>query len=141
MSVQRSNVNYSAKGFGTALGAIAYYGYERHINNGFAGFKGELVNAGEGTPAGRQGAGVYGHILFSSGAELIAKAGFPEGAAAYQANRLKDWGQAYFGSSQYESERAGNIAGKAIGDQLWKYFGGKMSQSEFINNLCSILCE
>jgi hypothetical protein len=141
MGVQRRNVNFSAKGFGMALAAIAYYGYERHIHNGFAGFRGELVNAGEGTPAGRQGAGVYGHILFSSGAELVARAGFAEGAAAYQANRLKDWGQALFGSSQYQSERAGNIAGKAVGNQLWQYFGGKMSQGELSNDLRGILCE
>jgi hypothetical protein len=72
---------------------------------------------------------------------LVAKAGFAEGAAAYQANRLKDWGQALFGSSQYQSERLGNIAGKAVGDQLWTYFGGKMSQSELIDNLRGILCE
>jgi RHS repeat-associated protein len=141
MGVQRNNINFSAKGYGMALAAIAYYGYASHINNGFTGFKGELVNAGEGTPAGRQGAGVYGHILFSSGAELIARAGFAEGVAAYQGNRLKDWGQALFGSSQYQSERAGNIAGKAVGDQLWQYFGGKMSQSELNNNLSGILCE
>jgi hypothetical protein len=141
VGMQRSNVSFSAKAYGMALASIAYYGYERHIHNGFAGFKGALVNAGEGTEAGAQGAGVYGHILFSSGAQLIARAGFAEGAAAYQANRLKDWGQALFGSSQYQSERAGNIAGKAVGDQLWQYFGGKMSQGEFSNNLRGILCE
>jgi RHS repeat-associated protein len=141
MGVRHSNVNFSAKGFGTALAATAYYGYEKHIHNDFEGFKGELVNAGDGTKEGKQGAGVYGHILFSSGAELVAKAGFAEGAAAYHANRLKDWGQALFGSSQYQSERAGNIAGKAVGDQLWKFFGGKMSQSELINGLRGILCE
>jgi len=72
---------------------------------------------------------------------LVAQAGFREGATAYHANRLKDWGQALFGSSQYQSERAGNITGKAVGDQLWAYFGGKMSQDDLINNLRGILCQ
>jgi hypothetical protein len=80
MRVQRSNVEYSAKGFGMALAAIAYYGYAGHINNGLTGFRGELVNAGRDT-GWQAGAGVNRHILFSSGAELVARAGFAEGAA------------------------------------------------------------
>jgi RHS repeat-associated protein len=140
MGLNRSSRIWTAKLWGTELAAFAYSGYERHIHNGSEGFKGELVDAGEGTPEGRQGAGVYGHILFSSGARLVERAGYLEGWAAYQGNRLKDWGQALFGSSQYQSERAGNIAGRSVGDHLWNYLGGKMSQAELENNLSRVLC-
>lgn len=90
------NLQYWVKGFGTGLAAVAYYGHNQHIHNGYAGFKGDLVSAGAGTPAGAQGAGVYGHILFNSGVELIARAGFAEGVAAYHANRFKNLGTSAF---------------------------------------------
>lgn len=105
----------TARIYGSDLAELAYFGYERHIHIEFKGFKSELVDAGDGSPEGRQGAGAYGHILFSAGTMLIQKSGDPGGWVAHQGNRLKDWGQAVVGSSQYQSERAGNIAGRAVG--------------------------
>ena len=114
----------TARLWGSDLAKLAYSGYERHIHNAFEGFKPELVSAGENSPQGPQGAGVYGHLLFSSGMRLIQNSGDPGGAAAYHLNRFKDWAQAWSGNSQYPSERAGNIAGRAVGDALWNYLGG-----------------
>ncbi|MGI8838873.1 MAG: RHS repeat domain-containing protein [Pyrinomonadaceae bacterium] len=128
--------NSTAKSFGASLINIAYFGYESHIHNGDAGFKSELVDAGKGSPEGRQGSGVYGHIFFGAGATLYGRAD-PVGWAAYHANRLKDWAQ---GNSQYSSERAGNIAGKAVGNYLWDYLRGKGSQADLSNQLKGILC-
>jgi hypothetical protein len=65
----------------------------------------------------------------------------PEALAAFQANRLKDWAQAVRGNSQYPSERAGNIAGQAVGNPIWDYIGGKGSQGEFTNQLKGVLCK
>jgi len=125
--------------YGSDLAELAYSGYERHIHNGYEGFKPELVDAGEGSPEGKQGAGVYGHLL-SAGVRIIQGSGDPGGAAAYHANRAKDWLQAWSGSSQYPSERAGNIAGRAVGDAILNYFGGKPSEGELIDQLKGILC-
>ena len=69
----------TARVFGSDLAEIAYLQYDRHINNGFAGFRPELVSAGEGTPQGPQGAGVYGHILLNAGLRLIEQSGDPGG--------------------------------------------------------------
>jgi RHS repeat-associated protein len=130
----------TARIYGSDLAEIAYLQYDRHIHNGFDGFRGELVNAGANTPAGAQGAGVYGHILFNAGMRLIDNSGDKGGWVAYHANRAKDWGQALFGSSQYQSERAGNIAGRTVGDHLWNYLGGT-SQAELENRLRGVLCQ
>ena len=54
----------TARLWGSDLAKLAYSGYERHIHNAFEGFKPELVSAGENSPQGPQGAGVYGHLCF-----------------------------------------------------------------------------
>ena len=134
----------TARIFGSDLAELAFLGYDRHIHNGAEGFKPELTEAG-GDPTkngeGKQGPGVYGHILFSGGVTLIQKAGDPGGWFAYHGNKLKDWVQAVRGSPQYQSERAGNIAGRAVGGQLWDYLGGKPSQADLIKSLTGILCQ
>jgi RHS repeat-associated protein len=134
----------TARIFGSDLAELAYSGYERHIHNGAEGFKPELTEAG-GDPTkngeGKQGPGVYGHILFAGGVTLIQKAGDPGGWVLYHGNRLKDWGQAVRGSPQYQSERAGNIAGRAVGGQIWDYLKGGLSQADLINRLTGTLCQ
>jgi YD repeat-containing protein len=131
----------AARIYGSDLAEIAYFGYERHIHNDFEGFKSELVDAGAGSPEGRQGAGVYGHILFSAGTMLIQKSGDPGGWVAHQGNSLKDWYQAYRGSSQYQSERAGNIAGRAVGAHLWNALRNNLNRGQLTNNIRRELCD
>jgi len=131
---------YTAVKLGDTLADLAYFGYERHIHNGYEGFKSKLVDAGENSPEGKQEAGVYGHILFGAGSTLAGKVD-PLGWAALQANRAKDWAQAARGNSpQYPSERAGNIASQAVGN-IWDYLGGKPSQADFTNQLKGVLCK
>jgi hypothetical protein len=86
------------------------------------------------------GTGVYGHILLSAGTMLIQQSGDPGGWAAHQANRFKDWAQAVRVSDQYPSERAGNIAGREVGTQLWDYIKGRLTGEGLINNLRRELC-
>jgi hypothetical protein len=140
-SGQHRSKYIAARIWGSDLGEIAFFGYERHIHNGFEGFKSELVDAGAGSAQDRQGAGVYGHILFSAGTLLIQKSGDPGGWFAHQGNRVKDWAQALFGSSQYESERAGNIAGRAAGSHLWNFLSGKANGKQLTSNLKRQLCD
>jgi len=103
--------------------------------------KSELVEAGEGTPSGAQGAGVYGHILFSGGSWLAGK-GSPVGYYANVANEIKDRGQGLFGSDQYSSEIAGNQAGRAVGRHLWNYLSGSkpINENALRKDLTSVLC-
>lgn len=124
---------------GHGLAEIAYFNYDRYIKNEYEGFKDELVDAGEGSPEGKQGAGVYGHVLFGAGETLAGKVD-PVGLVAFHANRFKDWAQAARGSSQYASERAGNIAGQKVGNLIWEYMGHKRSQSELTSSLKGVLC-
>lgn len=133
-------------GVGTAMMSTAYFGYETHIHNGYGGFKDELTSAGKGTPAGEQGAGVYGHIFFAGGATIFAQ-GNSAGYAAYAANKGKDWVQAatgwFGGGDQYASERAGNIAGKAVGQHMWNFISGKTPRDpqRLRNSLTKELCK
>jgi hypothetical protein len=80
----RNNIRTAILGLG--MMHTAYNEYDRHIHNGFAGFKSELTDAGVGTPSGAQGAGVYGHILFSGGSWLAGKGN----VFVYGANFVKD---------------------------------------------------
>jgi hypothetical protein len=131
---------------GTNMMTTAYFGYESHIHNGFAGFKPELTSAGAGSGSGEQGAGVYGHILFAGGSWIFAK-GNPIGYAAYAANKGKDWLQAatgkFGGGDQYASERAGNVAGRAIGVHMWNFISGATPREpqRLKNSLRNELCE
>ena len=99
--IKKYSERLTARVFGSDLAEIAYFQYDRHINNGFAGFRPELVNAGQDTPQGPQGAGVYGHILLNAGLRLIEQSGDPGGAVGFHMNRFKDWGQAVLGSPQF----------------------------------------
>lgn len=124
----------------------AYFGYESHIHNSFEGFKPALTSGGKGTAAGEQGAGVYGHIFFAGGSWIFAK-GNPAGYAAYVANKAKDWLQAatgkFGGGDQYASERAGNIAGRAVGAHMWNFISGATPREpqRLQNSLMQELCE
>jgi hypothetical protein len=122
---------------GMDLMSFALDRYEDHINNGFAGFKPELVNAGVGTARGEQGAGVYGHLLGQAGAYLYG--GISGNAIAYGAD-IYDRVQGFFGDEQSPSEIAGNAAGTVVGRFLWSYLKGDLNKNGLKNKLTSELC-
>ncbi|MCA1568077.1 MAG: S8 family serine peptidase [Acidobacteria bacterium] len=86
---------------------LAFNGYARHINNGFSGFKEELISGG-------QGAGVYGHILGQGGAKLVGWQGMIFGGIA----DAYDHAQRLSGTQQGSAEVAGNKAGWTVGDHI-----------------------
>lgn len=70
------STHYMAKNaLGDAMMRTAFFGYERHIHNGYQDFKPELT-------ANDQNGGVYGHILGIAGAYLSGPTGWPVGAAS-----------------------------------------------------------
>ena len=114
----------AAKSLGAGLMDLAFFGYERHIHNGYEGFKDELV-----VPGG-QGAGVYGHVLGMSGSQLYGVVGGVIGSI----NSLVDHVQNFYGKAdkQGPAEVAGNKAGTAVGNHLWSWIGGS-NQGSFKN--------
>ena len=129
-----------AKATGLALMDLAFNGYGRHINNGFAGFKAELVNPGEGTEEGPQGAGVYGHILGMGGAYL---------AGVMTGGRIAGWGNSaidhlqnsVIGKAQGPAEVAGNKVGTKAGTHIWNLIRGNGTSTNLRESLTSDLCE
>ena len=116
---KNANGNKAAtvKSLGAGLMDLAYSGYQRHINNGFAGFKDVLVVPGS------QGAGVYGHILGMAGAQLYGAVGVAIGTANSIIDRAQNlWGKA---DGQGPAEVAGNLAGTAVGNILWNWIGSR----------------
>lgn len=131
------NKKSRASWLGTNLMTLAYFGYDRHINNGYDGFKGILTAPGTGTEEGAQGAGVYGHILGMSGAYLTETIGGVIGTV----NSLIDRTQGFFGKAQSPAEIAGNAAGTAVGKHIWNFINGNGNEDDLKKSLTSELCE
>jgi hypothetical protein len=105
----------------------------RRINNKAEGFKDIL------TVPGRQGAGVYGHVLGQGGATLGGLATIVIGGLA----DAYDHGQRVMGSAQGPAETAGNVAGWAVGQHIYNFLSGKTPSNpdRLRNSLTSELCK
>lgn len=133
-----SNSHSKANVLGVHLMDLAFNGYERHIHNGFAGFKSKLTEPGTGTKEGSQGAGVYGHVLGQAGAKLGGLATMVVGGLA----DAVDTAQKLYGTSQGPAEVAGNMAGWAVGRHINNFLTGKTPRdpNRLKNSLMSELC-
>jgi hypothetical protein len=112
---------------------LAISAYDRHINNGAEGFKPAL------TGPGRQGAGVYGHVLGQGGAKLGGVTTMVIGGLA----DAIDTAQRVWGVEQAPAEMAGNLAGWAVGGHIMNFLTGKTSSEpdRLRNSLLKELCQ
>jgi RHS repeat-associated protein len=132
------NKNAAGKSLGAGLMDLSYFGYQRHIDNGSAGFK-EIL-----TGPGKQGPGVYGHVLGMAGTSLYGLVG----AAIGTANSVVDRVQNFYGKAdgQGPAEVAGNAAGTAVGNHIWNWLATKdplafKNKDDLWKNLKGELCE
>lgn len=106
----------------------AYKRYADHINNGFEGFKDNLVSSG-------QGAGVYGHILMSAGAYLADR------PVMSMAAIVSDSVQLSLGRPQAKEEVEGDFKGVGVGKHMWNYLSGNGDKDELKKSITNDLCK
>jgi RHS repeat-associated protein len=122
-----------AGALGKRMMSLAFFGYERHISNGYAGFKPELVANG-------QNGGVYGHILGIGGAYLAGPIGWVAGASS----DLFDNVQKLWGTQQGAAEVKGNEAGLKVGHLIERFIHNGSTprdRDRLSNNIRAELCK
>ena len=133
-----NNHSQVAQALGAGMMHTAFFGYERHINNGaerFAngtdGFRRELTANG-------QNGGVFGHVLGIGGAVLAGTIGMAVGVHSMAFDNL----QRLWGTQQGAAEVAGNRAGLAVGRRMRDFINGtNRNRDSLTNDLRGILCQ
>ena len=134
------DVHNRAKALGAGLMNLAFFGYDRHNHNGYDGFKPGLVEPGDGTPEGEQGADVYAHVMGMAGAYLTGVmtggrvVGWISSGVDHFQNSVK-------GNAQGPAEVAGNVAGTRAGGHIWNFIRGDGNGDNLRKSLTEDLCE